>query len=358
MEEIKKEIAFIIGIERSGTSLLNRILNNHPLIHCLPEANFFVFFLHKYKNKKTFLESDIDLIFEQIHYYYLSNPWVGWEFDIKGVKEEIIKTIKNKNITYVELCKTIYSNFKVTNLNKDNALYLIDKNPSYTIYTDKIKKALPTAKFIYLVRDYRGNVLSKKQVADIKFGNIAFNATRWKLLNKLALKFYKKNQSQALMLKYEDLVADPKSYIERITALLNIDIGLDLTENKVKFDTDPSPFNLAEQNKEKFKKKYTKLNQDINTERTEAWKNQLTLEEIKVCDAICYPFSREYGIFPYSNISKAEQFMIKLKHFIPIAKAYIDVYKDLILFYISPEIKLNRIKKVYRKLNFITDKNS
>ena len=62
----KKDIHFIIGIGRSGTTLLSQLLNNHKEIQALPEANFLVFFLNQFQNKKQFTINDINLLFEQI----------------------------------------------------------------------------------------------------------------------------------------------------------------------------------------------------------------------------------------------------------------------------------------------------
>src|ERR1043165_2002834 len=159
-----KQICFIIGIGSSGTTILNKLLNDHPELHCLPEANFLLFFLHGYKNVKQFSPVQIGHIFEQIGIFSRSHPWIGWHFEPEKTKEKILAQLdEKKELSYADLCRIIYSDFRVSGFDKSEARILIDKNPGYTIYTDKLSGFLPSAKFIWLVRDYRGNVLSRKE---------------------------------------------------------------------------------------------------------------------------------------------------------------------------------------------------
>ncbi len=46
---------------------------------------------------------------------------------------------------------------------KDKIIAFGDKNPGYSIYTEKLIKLFPDSKFIYLNRDYRDNFVSLKK---------------------------------------------------------------------------------------------------------------------------------------------------------------------------------------------------
>lgn len=41
---MEKQLHFIVGIGRSGTTILSKLLNKFTDVHCMPEANFLVFF--------------------------------------------------------------------------------------------------------------------------------------------------------------------------------------------------------------------------------------------------------------------------------------------------------------------------
>ncbi len=348
-----KEIHFIIGAPRSGTTILSKLLNNHPVIHCLPEANFLIFFLHKFKRKKKFSGKDIDLIFEQIYLYSLSHPWIGWEFNIEDVKKNIITDFAGKQISYIELCKAIYQNFKVDDIDKSNATILLDKNPIYTIFAGKLRKTIPAAKFILIIRDYRAHVLSRKQSVDFETPDIAFNALRWKLFNQVGLKFYKQNPKHVLLVKYEELILNKEAELKKICTFLNLSFNSAISENLTPYKTDTSGYNIPPQLKTRLDKKYSDLNKPVNTSRIDSWKTELTKEEILLCDVICGNFAKQLGyteLQPYPYLTKC---LLKIKSFSSLMKASINQKKEYIIYYVPPKIKLRRLLKISIEQGFL-----
>ena len=327
-----KKLYFIVGAQRSGTTLLSKLLNNHPDIHCMPEANFFIFFLHAFKDKRSFSGSDIELIFEQIYLYSLYHPWVGWEFDLEKTREEFYRDFTEKQISYVELCKAIYEKFKVEGVGKENASILLDKNPIYSLFTEKIKSSIPDAKFILMIRDYRAHVLSRKQSVDFESPNIAFNALHWKLLNKIARKFQEENPDRVLAVKYEDLIQNKKNELNKICSFLNISADEDIFENSVKYKADTAGFDIPQNFKKRLDKKYTDLDKPINTDRMDSWKTELTKNEILLCDAICGNFAKPLGYKTHFEQGFLSERTIKLKHFPALLAAYLEIKKELIVY--------------------------
>lgn len=340
-----------MGIGRSGTTLLTKLLNNHPAIHCLPEANFLVFCLHSYKDKTHFTEQDLDVIFGQIETYSLTHPWIGWDFDPVQVKQEMLGMLGlNKPITYEQLCKAIYAHFKVTGENKSGAKILLDKNPSYTLFTKHIGRAFPQSKFILLVRDYRANVLSRKQSVYMKSAHVAFNAHRWRLFNKLVMQWHKHHPAKMIVVRYEDLVRQPGRELARICTFLGIDASLNLVETNASRRIDYESYNIDPRHKERFVKKYSDLNKTISADRLDAWQKQLPMKEIKTCDAICSGFASKFGYKAFTSFN----FFDKAKQMPSWLRACKDVYKDLFIYYFKPGIKLKRQKKTYQALGFNT----
>ncbi len=348
------QLHFIIGIGRSGTTILTKLLNTFQDVHCLPEANFLVFFLNQYRNKQTFSEADINLLFNQIELYSLSHPWVGWEFNIAKVKTECLYYIKNNiHITFNELSKFIYLNFKVVGVDKIKASVLIDKNPSYTIFVDKINQSFPESKFIWIVRDYRANILSRKQSIFLKPPNIAYNAIRWMLYNREAYEFYVKNKHKVLLIKYEDLVLNYEDVELKIIQFLNIaplkELNLKEGQQKVNLDE----FKMADKFKNRFLKKYSDLNKTLNSDRLSVWKEQLTEKEIEICDVLCSSVAIKIGYDPISSVSLIKKALIVISNFATICLGYFDIFKDKLLYYVSPSLKIKRLHKKYLELGFI-----
>lgn len=350
----KISLNFIIGIGRSGTTILSKLLNKYVDVQCLPEANFFVFFLQKYKNKKHFTSQEINVIFEEIDIYSLSHPLLGWKFESLEAKKNIEKLLNSsKNISYNKLCILIFTHFKVDGLNKEKATLLLDKNPSYTIFVNEIAQALPNSKFVYIVRDYRANILSRKQSIYLKSPNIAYNATRWKLYNQIAYNFYKKNTDKVLIVKYENLVSEPEQEMQKIVNFLNIKSEQETNDYDNTVTLNLNDYQIAERFRERFIKKYSDLNKSINKDRLDVWKEKLSSEEIKLADTICSESSRVFGYTSSNNINMLNSVALKLKHSVPIIKGYIDIYKDKLIYYLPIRYKMKRLIIRYKQLNFI-----
>jgi hypothetical protein len=346
-----KEICFIIGMGRSGTTLLSTLINRHSQIHATPEAVFLIFFLNAYKNKTYFTEEEIELMFEQIKWFSYTHPWAGWNFDAEEVKQKTKDFVKAKTVTYTELCNFIYTNFKVNGMDKSEAVLLADKNPSYTLFADKINTTFAKSKFIYIVRDYRANVLSRKENVDLKSPEVKLNAWLWSFFNESALNFMHANKEKVLLIKYEDLVEDSACQLKKIFAFLGvkgIDLGLD--ENSQYKEVKQEEHTIPEGHEERFRKKYKDLSKPVNKDRLDAWKTGLTEEEIIACDSICGELGKEFG---YKPVGKTE---LSSKYFSYYLKAKKEILKERLIYYMSPETKLQRLKKIYTKLGYAKQK--
>lgn len=347
-----KNLHFIIGIGRSGTTILTKLLNSYKDVHCLPEANFLVFFLQKFKNKQQFLKHDIELIFKEIDLYALSHPWIGWTFNNEEVKELTLQRIElNPQINFNELIIFIYEQFKVVGYDKANAKILIDKNPSYTIFAENISNQFTKSKFIFITRDYRANILSRKQSIYLKSPDVAYNATRWNLYNSIAYRFYKANPNKVILVKYEDLVTNIDFELEKIRTFLDISSEKDTLNPNEKIDF--SVFNLDNKFKDRFIKKYSDLDRDVNASRLDSWKNQLSIIEQETCDVICRDIGKKIGFYPISPLSFSKIIITYLKNIIPVCKGNIDILKDKIIYYFPIGFKLNRLTLRYKKIGFI-----
>lgn len=355
VDPINKQLHFIIGIGRSGTTILNKILNSHPSIHALPEANFLLFFLNDYKNVTRFTKENIELMFQQIQIFSLSHPLVGWELDMEKAKAKLIDLVSKTELSYATLCKTIYSEIKVTGKDKSNATMLIDKNPAFTLSVDQLEKNFPEAKFILLVRDYRANVLSRKQNAYLKSPRVPYNATRWRVFNVIANKFYQKHPDKVLLLRYEDLVSDYDASMKKVFAFLNVKEE-DMLETELS-NVDVTKMEIAEEHKKYFKKKYDDLSKPINTSRVNAWQTELSKQEIAECDAICAGFAKVYGYEEFAPVSFFKKIGILLKNIFIIIPSWLDIKKDQLLFHVSAKTKMNALIKRHKNLGFIKRAN-
>ncbi len=347
------DIHFILGIGRSGTSLLSSLLDTHPHLKCTPEAVFLVFFLHKYKNQNISLEQ-FNLMLEHIKIYGTSHPWVGWKFDENAALSEFTNLKKEGEfLSFKTCCEILYRNFKnQLGLLKTNPS-IIDKNPSYSLYANHLHKVFTEAKFILIFRDYRANILSRKQSVYLKSPDVAFNAFRWRLFNKKLLRFAKENPSISFLLKYENLVLDKEKYLNQLLTFF----GEEPSELNTLMDQEElilnDEFEIPEVYQERYSKKYSDLNKEVNTSRISSWEVELSQKEIAICDAFCGEIGKELGYMPKYSLSKLKKFYYYCIYIVPITKAFLEIKKDALLFFMPPSLKVRRLKKSYQKIGLI-----
>lgn len=210
----------ILGVGRSGTTLLTVLLNNHSKVSVSPEVYFELFFENAFLKKKEFGEKEIGLISEFISEFSKLQPFIGWEFK-KELINEIIKDPENCK-DYGVLCKKIHRAFISKEKDYKDISIQLSKNPSYTLFWKKLLKINPEARFIAVIRDYRGNILSRKQSIHLRSGEIIYNCLRWNYFNNKLLQLIKKHPEKVCVIRYEDLVEDPEKLCLKICEFLGI----------------------------------------------------------------------------------------------------------------------------------------
>ena len=329
---------FIVGIGRSGTTLLMSMLNSHPTIQATPEVNFFNFFYNSWKNKTSFSESDFSAIAAYVESFDAKRKISGFSWDMDLFRDKIHKS---QQINFRIIYHAFYSCFSYSNSHKIVS-HNFDKNPINTLMLQEIIDTLPDSKFIYLVRDSRANYLSRKEKAKNRPANIYLDPQRWRIYNELAWKVIEKNKSRFFILKYEDLVTEPEQKIRELAEFFN-------------FDYDPSIFKFHENVKNtSFKKvvedpmkiqqkdfvKYEKLSKPINTDRLDVWKEKLSENEIQICSEICGEIASKFGYDIKTEYSKVYSFAYMKGLFL----AKLNYYKNFGIYKAPLWLKLSRIK--------------
>ncbi len=286
MEEINKlPVFFILGRPRSGTTLLRTLFDAHPNVIIPPECKFILDLYPKYGKKKNWSQKDLEEFY---------NDLIGqWRFDTWKIDGEKLKSdlaaYVGKN-DYSTICKVVYLHYS-SFFEKENILWIGDKNPGYTIYSERLLKIFPQAKFIQIIRDYRDNYVSVKDV-DFELPIPSLVATKWRLFYNRVKKASAKYPDRFITVKYEDLCDDPERYMNDLCDFLGLEYR-------------PEVLNFHEKKDDVFKT-YTKefitryhanlLNQ-VNKSRTGMWKTRLTEKEIRLADLAVGDIAEEAG-FP------------------------------------------------------------
>ncbi|MFN9426408.1 MAG: sulfotransferase family protein [Cyanobacteriota bacterium] len=181
---------FVCGPPRSGTTLLINSLMRHPSIAAfLDETNFFSL-ANPLRSRFTPLSSD--------------------------GSREILYCSHTKGEAYSRLADAIRS---IT-----HKQVVAEKTPQHCFVLDQIKKEVPDAHYLFIIRDPFASVASMIANKDfIPQGLNAATATRYWIKSVQALlDFQRTNQDVVLLLKYEDLCADPAVTAAQICRYLGL----------------------------------------------------------------------------------------------------------------------------------------
>lgn len=330
---------FIVGIGRSGTTLLMSMLNAHPLLQGTPEVNFFNFFYNSWKNKNSFHEKDFNDLDVYIEGLRARNQSSGFSWDGPAFRKKIESL---KEINFKKIYDAFYASFVYNNTSKD-ITHNFDKNPINTLFLADLIKTFPDAKFIFLVRDPRANFLSRKEKFKKRRADIYLDTQRWKLYNEKAWSVIKNQPSRFFILKYEDLVTNPEIKLKELSDFF----GFAFDEKILNFHEEVKQVSLknveegANENDPKLLLKYEKLSKPINTDRLNAWREKLTEDETNICAKICAGTAKHFGY----NIDRKPVSINFFKYYKGLAKAKADYIKNLLLYYAPLSIKISRVKK-------------
>jgi hypothetical protein len=205
---------FIIGSERSGTTLLMVMLGEHPRL-AVPEVTWFYprfrAYLHTYGDLNR-PENFRTLVSEMIH--GLKTAYHGLPVNPSTIVNELIA--RTKAPTFAEAVRVnieLYA--EATGKPRWG-----EKTPHHLYYVQEILADFPNAKFLHLIRDGRDVAVEQLRSA---FGpRNAYSAARvWKRTHDAAARARKiVPADQWLDVRYEELVTDPVSVLTRTTDFL------------------------------------------------------------------------------------------------------------------------------------------
>src|SRR6056297_2994979 len=199
--EFGKRLIFVGGAPRSGTTLVQNILNNHPEICGGPEFDRIPDIVKLRDQLKASVESG------RIEEYCRAEK----------VDEAIGCFIEDLLLPYAV---------------KHNAKLVSEKTPWNVLYFSKLMQIFPNAKFIFCVRNPRAVVSSMLQVGRRYKKNQQMGPAFTRSINSAiqlikkcntnGLDAYKKNKDQVFLVKYENLVNTPEEDAKKICDFLNV----------------------------------------------------------------------------------------------------------------------------------------
>lgn len=205
-------LIFVISQPRSGSTLIQKILSQHPDIYTRSEP--WIMLHPAYSLKKSGILTEYDTAFE------------------KKAFEDFISNIPNGGRSvYLSSIRECYLSLYEKYLNHYEKKYFLDKTPRYYLIYDELKEIFPNAKFILIQRN---------PLAVLGSISNSWTKEKWErlyyyrndLIEAIDAILKIKRQPDQLVIMYEDLVSNPEKTLQEICAFIGIDYISDMLKYK------------------------------------------------------------------------------------------------------------------------------
>lgn len=194
---------FIVGAPRSGTTLLRLILDRHPAIAIPDETEFFHFV---YNRRRTFGDLSVPRNRQRLIHQYLATEHIRrLGLDLTALHE----TLMREGTGYPEFFSSLLR-FNATHHGKQIPG---EKSPYHALAVELLCAWFPDCRVIHLIPDPR-DVAASMMRMPWAARSVLVSALAWRKCNLTACQ--SSRRTNYLMLRYEDLVADPEKQVGRI----------------------------------------------------------------------------------------------------------------------------------------------
>jgi len=278
---------FIVGVARSGTTLLQYMLRSHPRISMPTGESHFMIPL--YRNEDRFgdlhqLENVRQVLQEmyRISANFLETDLHGMRFDIETLSRELRAQGRDT------IPKIIAGLFEKNACGEGKARWG-DKTPYYILHLRTIKEMFPNAQIIHVIRDGRDcalSMLSRKYDLDIY--NTYHAAKHWQQYVETGQTIGHELGSDVYYeIRYEDILDDPVRAMQKICVFLEEEYN----DSIVNFNKSSEPG------------KTPLLQKPIQQDNAQKWRSLMTHRQIRIFESAAghILMRNEYPVFTRAN---------------------------------------------------------
>jgi hypothetical protein len=248
---------FVIGSQRSGTTLMRLMLNAHSEVAIPEEGGFWMPLLRDYSEKKISYNK-LSLI---LKYIENNSQFQKWHLSIYDVKK-LLK--KNEEYNLSEVISVFYECYA----RRHSKVIWGDKTPSFFRMIPVLAELFPQARFIHIVRDGRAVFLSWKKREGYK-RSVSVSALEWAYkVRKIEKSLDQIKPGKRIKIRYEDLVSNPDQTLKKVCAF----VGVEYEKNMLNFWKNSGKFIDDQHSKLIFK--------PVSLKSTRRWEKELSESDI------------------------------------------------------------------------------
>jgi hypothetical protein len=209
---------FIVGVQRSGTTLLSAMLAAHSRLSCGPETHFF----------RRLAETDAARLCDPATWPAPAAEFV-WGITHTGVepgtrkalldkyrlsRESVSEYLRGQAPSVEAILRSVTEQYMRA---KGKARW-VEKTPDHILYAADIRRHFPDAPIVHLVRDPRDVALS---LMNVPWGvtSLVEGLLYWERLESAGREFVASDR-MCLTIRFEDLVSQPEATLTRLCAFI------------------------------------------------------------------------------------------------------------------------------------------
>jgi hypothetical protein len=203
----------VLGVSRSGTTLLKEMLDRHSEV-AIPSESYFVSQLWDRHGARP----DSEAIVADLGRIARVREW--------GVTPDDVRRRLSSDPSFAEVIDAVYRAYA----DARGKARFGDKTPLYMQRLDLLERAFPGAQYVHIVRDGRDAGLSfvvmrrRPRFSWARPRRLGDFACQWRLEVETARRFGATvGRGRYLELRYEDLVADPEEGLREVCGFLGLD---------------------------------------------------------------------------------------------------------------------------------------
>lgn len=281
-----KKPVFIVGMPRSGTTLIQGILCNTGEYFPMPETHFFV--------RAIYGLPEVNLS----------------KKDRKRIQHKLLKKSRIKlNKRFPENLTTIKDIFEyvIDQFNPEGTRTFLEKTPRHIFFYSKILEYYPDAKFICMIREPK-NVVSSQLTNSPKKNKSVIRLSL--LYNKIAAAIGEiRHNKNTFLIKYEDLTTETELILKDTCQFLNIAFDSKLVDNVA------APIGIVSKH-EFWKNKNVKV-KTIQKNNPAKWEEFLGNNQENLVNFITRSYAAKFGyILKYNRNAVYKGFSCDVKNLI------------------------------------------
>lgn len=205
---------FVVGVPRSGTTLLRMMLDEHPQLAIPAETHYMPELIRLWRQMKEDGTSEKEMRKRSLEFlagYYRREDW-------PVSAKQLAAATKVRPLRVSDVLSAVH----VAYAKKVDKPFWGDKTPQYLKRMGPIQKAIPTARFIHLVRDGRDVGVS---LTGLSWGAETTEeaATQWVThITRARERAEEMVPGSYLEIRYEDLVVETEATLKRVVEFIEL----------------------------------------------------------------------------------------------------------------------------------------